>query len=177
MPAPTHQTPPSDPGPLWLAFFTPIHQYPSLADRKSSFLLSAGGLITTVLIFFSQPIWRLMHHQNRPAAIAFIVLLGTLIALLALSAWGAWRAFILPMPRMPKSLALYGDIARLERPAYAEEVRNTDPTEATRAIVHYNYSLAVQAAGKFKLVNRSFACFRVALVLWMFLILVVSVVG
>jgi hypothetical protein len=44
-------------------------------------------------------------------------------------------------------------------------------------MLHYNYSVAAQAASKFALVNRSLACLRVAIPLWMLLLLALAVWG
>ena len=166
-----------DVGPLWLAFFTPIHQYPVLADRKAAFLLSATGLILTVLIFFSQSIVALMHHRSRIVAFAFIALVATLVGLLAMAAWCSWRGFVIVIPSMPASPAFFADIARTSVDEYGQQVRQVTDQKAIHAILHYNYSLSQQSAMKFRLVNRSFAFFRVALVLWMALLLIVSVAG
>ena len=48
---------------------------------------------------------------------------------------------------------------------------------ALRDMLHYNYSVATQAAGKFRLVNRAITCLRVAIPLWMVLLLVLAVWG
>jgi hypothetical protein len=42
-------------GPARLAFFTPVFEQPTLADRKAMFILGASGLLVTVLMFFAPP--------------------------------------------------------------------------------------------------------------------------
>jgi hypothetical protein len=44
-------------------------------------------------------------------------------------------------------------------------------------MLHYNYSVASQAARKFRLVNRALKCLRVAIPLWMVLLLALAVWG
>jgi len=52
-----------------------------------------------------------------------------------------------------------------------------DHRRAMRDMLHYNYSIATQAAAKFRLVNRSLACLHIAIPMWMMLLLVLAVWG
>jgi hypothetical protein len=101
------------PGAARLAFFTPIREYPPLADRKASALLAAYGLMVTVLLTFSKAIEAII---NGPNALASYFLLGILIPLSVLILRGAWYAFhalTRPIPPMPDSLAFYPHVAAL----------------------------------------------------------------
>ena len=163
--------------PARLAFFTPIHHNPPLADRKASFLLTASGLISTILLLFSQSLGDLLMHHHMAIRIVVLALLLPLIGLLIFGAVTAWRGFVVATPPMPPSLANFPDIARQGLDDYIQRLTAMSQREVVRAILHYNYSLAGQSVRKFRLVNRAFACFRVALVLWMLLLVIISVAG
>ncbi len=160
-----------------LGFFTPIHHQPSLADRKATFLMGATGLISTVLLMFSPNIAHLIEVRNVAVSILVLAMLLPIMGLLIFGGWLSWKCFVLPVPKMPQSLAYFPDIARRDLAEYSAVMGAIDYQTAIRAILDYNYSISVQAAGKYRLVNRSFACFRVALVLWMLLVVVISVAG
>lgn len=164
-------------GPARLAYFTPIHHYPVLADRKATFLLGATGLMSTILLVFSANIQRLIEQRHVAITLLVLAMLPVVVGLLVFGAWTAYRGYVFPVPKMPPTLAYFPDIARTGRDDYATAIQAMDHTSALRAVLHYNYSLASQAAGKFRLVNRAFACFRVALVLWMLLLVIISVAG
>jgi len=57
-------------GPARLAYFTPVFEQPTLADRKAMFILGASGLLVTVLMFFAPPLQALRPGcPDRPAGI------------------------------------------------------------------------------------------------------------
>jgi hypothetical protein len=160
-----------------LAYFTPVHQHPPLADRKASFLLTASGIIITVLLIFAGAIERMVRSPYWLASFLVLVLLFALLGAMAIAAWFAWRAFGMRIPPMPTSHAFFNDVARESFDEYARNVKGIAHRGAIREMLHYNYSLATQAATKFRLVNRAFACFRVVIVLWLFLLLMISLMG
>ena len=181
--APAPDSPPQDPelaaviGPARLAYYTPVHEQPTLADRKAMFVLAVSGLIATVLLFFAQPMEALVRGVA-PAVSACLVLtvacVGASLLGAALLAYAAYRR---PMPAMPPSLALFRNVAAEPLANYINSMRALDHRRAMRDMLHYNYSVASLAAQKFRLVNRSLACLRVALPLWMLLLLVLAVWG
>jgi hypothetical protein len=160
-----------------LAYYTPVHQHPPLADRKASFLLTASGVIVTVLLIFSGAIERMVRSPYWLASFLVLVLLFALLGAMAIAAWFAWRAFGLRIPPMPTSHAFFNDISRESFDEYSRKLKRIEHRQAIREMLHYNYSLATQAAIKFRLVNRAFACFRVVIVLWLFLLLMISLAG
>ena len=162
-------------GPARLAYFTPIGEYPILADRKASFLLAASGLILTVLVFFLEPVIRIVHVARSPATLLLAVAFAAVILLICLAARAAYVGFVLPIPPMPPSLALFRDVGKLTREQYCDAMLALNHREALRDVLHYNYSLAVQGAAKFRLVNRSIAYIRIAIPLWMLLLLAMAV--
>ena len=164
-------------GPARLAYFTPVHDQPTLADRKAMFILAASGLILTVLLFFSHGLEALLRGTGSRGGPALAVLLGCVVVLVMAAALTAYVAYRFPLPAMPPSLALFREVAARPADAYAADMLALDHPAALRAVLHYNYSVAVQAAMKFRLVNRSLACLRVAIPLWMLLLLALAVWG
>jgi hypothetical protein len=89
----------------------------------------------------------------------------------------AYYAYTRPVPPMPPNFAWFRTIAGTSRADYERQVRALDHAAALRGMLHYNYSIASQAAHKFRWVNRSLRCLRVAIPLWMVLLLAMAVWG
>ena len=163
--------PPS--GAARLAYFTPVREYPPLADRKASVLLAAYGLMVTVLFVFAGPTQAILIGSRHWAAYLLATVLLPLSTLILCGAWYAFRALTRPIPPMPDSLAFYPHIAALSPELYRERVKELDQDRAVAAMLHYNYSLAILSVEKFRLVERSIACARATFELWMLLLLLV----
>ena len=163
-------------GPLRLALYAPVREYPPLGDRKALAVLATNGLMLTVALFFSAAINAMVEGDDRFGFGRYV----TVIALVPFGVgmfWGTWAAFralTLPMPKMPETLALFGDIARLDREEYRRRVLAVDYADALRAMLHYNYSLATLSASKFRLLNRAILCSKIMFPLWMALLLVLT---
>jgi hypothetical protein len=156
-----------------LAYFTPVREYPPLADRKSSVLLAAYGLMVTVLLTFSGPIEKIIDGTRPWAVLLLLAILLPLSILILIGAWNAFRALTRPIPPMPDSLAFYPHIARNTAEDYARRVKELDPVQSVEAMLHYNYSLATLSVEKFRLVERSLACARATSKLWAILLLTI----
>ena len=176
--------PPDDParlaevlGPARLAYFTPVHDQPILADRKAMFILGASGLMVSVLLFFTQSIEKLSRSGGALASAALLALLALVVVPVLVAAVNAYRAYIRPLPPMPDTLAWFRTVAARRPDDYRTQILALDHPAALRSILHYNYSVASQAAHKFRLVNLSLACLRIAIPLWMVLLLIVAVWG
>ena len=165
------------PGGARLAFFTPVFEQPTLADRKAMFILGASGLMMTVLLFFSQALQAVARQGGKPAAAVLVAALACVVALVLTAAVTAYVAYRLPLPPMPHTLALFREVGARSLDEYLEAMHALTVRQAMRNILHYNYGVATQAAGKFRLVNRAIACLRVAIPLWMVLLLVLAVWG
>lgn len=181
-PPPTHPAP-HDPdlaaviGPARLAYFTPVHEQPTLADRKAMFVLAVSGLIATVLLYFARPLEALVRGVPPAFSALLVGMLACVGVSLLCGALLAYAAYRRPLPSMPPSLALFRNVAAQPLDNYVAAVRSLDHRRALRDMLHYNYSVATLAAQKFRLVNRSLACLRIALPLWMLLLLVLGVWG
>jgi hypothetical protein len=161
------------PGVARLAFFTPVREYPPLADRKASALLAAYGLMVTVLLAFSETIESILTGPNPLATLLLLAVLLPLCVLMLLGAWNAFRALTRPIPPMPDSLAFYPHIAALSLGSYRDRVKGLDYRSAVTAMLHYNYSLATLSVAKFRLVERSIASARSTFELWVVLLLMI----
>jgi len=164
-------------GPGRLGYYTPVHDQPILADRKAMFILGASGLMASVLLFFSGPLGALVHERGTAAAVFVIADVTCVAALVLAAAVMAYYAYTRPVPAMPPNFAWFRIIAQTSRDEYERQVRALDHPAALRAMLHYNYSIASQAAHKFRWVNRSLKCLRVGILLWMVLLLALAVWG
>ena len=160
--------PPTQPilGPARLAYFTPVHEQPTLADRKAMFILGASGLMVSVLLFFSHSIEALVRSSGG--------LGGTIVLTAAVT---AYYSYTRGLPAMPATFAWFRDVADTTLEDYSRGMHALDHPAALRGMLHYNYSAASLAARKFRLVNRAISLLRVAIPLWMVLLLVLAVWG
>ena len=164
-------------GPARLAYFTPVHEQPSLADRKAMFILAASGLMVSVLLFFSHSLNVLITARGGAARAAALVALAAVVGLVLTAAVTAYYSYTRSLPAMPHTLAWFRNVAATPSADYSRQMRALDHPAAVRGMLHYNYSVASLAARKFRLVNRSLRCLRVAIPLWMLLLLVLAVWG
>lgn len=177
-PTPPHpHAPTSFHGAARLAYFSPINQQPGAADRKAAFLLATTGLILTTLLSFFGPILDILNGQRGHAAAApiLLALLIGLAALLLAASCLSYLAFVLIGPPPPDgTLCVIDQIAALSAEEYARRMRALDHAAAMEAVLHVNYGAAVQGAEKFRLVNRALACMRLALPMWMLILLLIA---
>jgi len=164
-------------GPARLAYFTPLHDHLSLADRKGSLILTAAGLLLSVLLFFLQSLVVLVTQRPPMQSLAFLGALLVLGALLLAAARWAYMATALPLPQPPPTLALFSHVSRDSREQYLQAMMALDHETALRAVLDYNYSICRQIVGKYQLVNRALRCMKYAIPLWMALLLVIAVFG
>jgi hypothetical protein len=159
-----------------IAYFAPLYEYAVLADRKAGFFLSAGGLMLTVLGFFLGRIVGLVAPGDARAW-AFGLTLAATVVLVVLAGVTAYVAFARLLPPTPPSLAVFRDVAARTPDAYARDVLALSHGQAFTDMLRYNHVVARWAAYKFRLVNRALALLRVAIPLWMLLLLVLAVAG
>ena len=164
-------------GPARLAYFTPVHEQPTLADRKAMFILAASGLMASVLLFFSHSLSVLARAGGTAASVLVLALLACVGALVVFAAVVVYYAYTRPLPPMPDTLAFFRNVAARGAEEYRGQMLALDHPRALRGMLHYNYSVASLAARKFRLVNRSLKCLRVAIPLWMVLLLALAIWG
>lgn len=167
-------------GPARLAYFTPVREYPPLADKKASTLLSVTALMITVVTLFSARITLLVHDESVIGWLFKLLLVGWFVLMVG-CAWNSFVALTLPIPNPqlrehePKSLAFYKNIAPLPLRDYEREVRAMSHRRALRDILHYNYSLAVLSTDKFRFIKRSVDNLCLAFGVWIFLMLLLAI--
>jgi hypothetical protein len=159
-----------------IAYFAPLYEYAVLADRKASFFMSAGGLMLTVLGFFIGRVVNVLSVGGW-VAWAFGAVLASVVVLVVVAGVTSYVAFATLLPPTPPSLAVFRDIARRSFDDYARDVRALSHAQAFTDAIRFNHVIAAWAAGKFRLVNRALALLRVAIPLWMLLLLVLAFSG
>lgn len=164
-------------GALRLAFFTPVREYPPLADKKAVILLAAESLMVSVLLAFSHTLTELMSAGSAPVAALTAAVLTALGVFVVLGVWFAFESLHVPVPPMPDSLAFFPHICQRTREEYRRQVLGLDYDQALGAMLHYNYSYAVLSVRKFRLVNRAVACVRAAFGLWIVLLVLIATAG
>lgn len=161
-------------GPMRLAYYSPLNEQPVLADRKASFILGATGLIVTVLLFFLQPIAGVLRGPHTAVAAIMLTMLAVLSALLLVGARSAYAAYVLQLPPMPETLAFFRHVAQSPLAAYESRMLALGHGQALDAILHYNYSVANQAAAKFRHVGVALRCMRLAIPIWLLVLLLLA---
>lgn len=162
-------------GPARLAYFTPTGELSPLSERKAVFLLAASGLIGTVIIFFLPRLAELIAAPNRIVALSIVGLIPVFLVALLGAAGYAYLAVTTGIPEMPRSPAFFKHIAQISPEEYEEVVKRLSHREALQAMLHYNYSISQQAVRKFRRVQQSLRWMRVAILLWILLLLIVAV--
>ena len=160
-----------------LAYFAPVHEQPTLADRKAMFILGASGLMVSVLLFFSHSLDTLVRSSSGVVSAAIYLALLCVGTLVLTAAVTAYYSYTRGLPAMPPTFAWFRNVAQTSLADYSLRMLDLDHPAALRQVLHYNYSVASLAARKFRLVNRSIRCLRVAIPLWMILLLVLAVWG
>lgn len=156
-----------------LAYFTPLYEHVVLADRKATFFLSAGGLMLTVLGFFLSRIERVLA-ADALVAWALGLTLAIVVVLVVVAGVMAYLAFARLLPPTPPSLIVFRDIARRTLEDYTRDARALSHVQAIEQVLGYNHVVASVAVWKFRLVNRALSLLRIAMPLWMFVLLVLA---
>jgi len=158
-----------------LAYYCTLREYPSVADEKATALVAANGLMISVLVLFARPVGTLLAQSGWSPALVLLMLAPLGVLLLA-GVTDALRVLVMPLPAIPRCLAAFPEVAGLPLARYSEEMRRMDHPQALREILHYNHTVAVLSARKFRLVDRGFACLRIAFGLWLAILLLIAVV-
>jgi hypothetical protein len=167
--------PAADAGALRFASFAPMNDQPGLADRKASFVIGASGLLLSTTMFFVMPLGQFVRPGFWPP-----VVLGLALLLACASLWAvytAYRCCMLPVPPAPGNLLFFQNVVACGREEYAEALAASDPDRALRDVLAYNHTMARLAVAKYRLVGRALLCLRVAIPLWIVLVLVLTVRG
>jgi hypothetical protein len=181
---PTTPSPPydwslTDPPPLALsgiAYFAPLYEHVTLADRKAAFFLSAGGLMLTVLGFFAGHVEHVVSAGGWRATL-LVATLAVVIVLVLTAGVLSYVAYRRPLGPTPPSLVVFREIARRSLEEYERDVLALTHAQAFVGMLRYNHVVATLGAAKFRLVNRALAILRIAIPLWMLVLLTLAIAG
>jgi hypothetical protein len=156
-----------------LAFRTPLQEHPPAADTKAAGLLSAFGIMFTVLARYGAD---LSKHLRAPGLEKWVVLLLLLaFGLLSLGAIvQAFRTITPRFPPAPPSLAFFMDIARMPREEYVRRVAEMSQDEALEQILFYNHTLATICVQKFSHLKKGVRLLRGAFGVWLVVIILIN---
>ena len=156
-----------------LAFYTPVLDQPSLADRKATFLLTMTGLVATTLFLFVPQAAAVISGPNRITGLTLAVLSSVLVGLLLGAARYAYSGYVSPMAGSPNP-TFFRHVAGQDLPQYIDELRGASLRSAVEAILHYNHAAATQAANKYRSVDRAQWYMRLAIPVWMAAMLMIA---
>jgi hypothetical protein len=156
-----------------LAFRTPLQEHPPAADTKAASILTALGIMLTLLARYGAHFTEMLLGRGSEKVLLIVLLIGFagpgLVAIIQ-----AFRTISPRFPPSPPSLAFFGDIARLSREEYLDRVLSISHEEALEQILIYNHTLARICVDKFQHLGRGVRMFRWAFACWLALILMVN---
>jgi hypothetical protein len=157
------------------ASFTPMNEQPALADRKATFVIGAGGLLLSTVLLFIMPLSQFVRPGFWPGLI--LVLSFSLACVMFLGIRIAYRCYTLPVPVRPANLLFFQNIAAGEHAAYTTALEGATERNALHDVLDYNYTMAKLGAAKYRLAGQALLCLRVAIPLWMLLLVVITLRG
>jgi hypothetical protein len=169
----------TDPPPLALAgiaYFAPLYEHVTLADRKAAFFLSFGGLMLTVLGFFSGRVGHLVIAGGWRATTLVVALVFVIVLVLTAGVL-SYVAYKRPLGPAPASLVIFREIAGRTLDEYERDLLALTHAQAFIGMLRYNHVVATLGVAKFRLVNRALFILRVAVPLWMLVLLVLAIGG
>lgn len=156
-----------------LAYFTPVREYPPLADRKCATMLSLNGLMVTVACLFFDEIRAAMAIGSPVRYAVFLLGLMWFVVVIIGAAY-AFLALSRPLIVKPYCVAHFNTIASKTAHDYKSELEELSHHDALRNILDYNYSVAVLSTEKFSLIRRSVICLCLSLTAWMLVLLLLA---
>jgi hypothetical protein len=156
-----------------LAFRTPLEQPPLSADGKAAAILTLLGLMFTILGRFAPQLGGMLWGGGWARPVVFVLLGGFVLCALA-AVVQAFRTISPRFPKVPPSLAFFGDIARLSREEYLAKVEALTPQEALRQMLLYNHTVSTICVEKFRQLRRGLRLFEAAFAAWFLLMLIIG---
>lgn len=160
-------------GATTFAGFTPMNDQPGLADRKAMFAMAVSGMVLSTLLFFAPKLHTLLKPQ--PASLillAAILSVAVLVAAAGRAAYAAYSMFV--RPASDENVMFVQNVASGSATELERQLRSHTPEEALRLTLEYGHAMSCLAVAKFRLVGRAITCLRVALPIWMLLLLVLG---
>ncbi|WP_435010758.1 Pycsar system effector family protein [Tundrisphaera lichenicola] len=156
-----------------LAFRTPLQEHPPAADTKAAAILTALGIMLTLLARYGIHLTAMLTGRGFEKFLLVALLLGFAAPGLA-AIIQAFRTISPRFPAAPPSLAFFGDIARLSREQYVEKVGSISHEDALEQILIYNHTLATICVEKFRHLGKGVRFFRWAFACWLLLMVLVN---
>jgi pycsar effector protein len=163
---------PLDPGAA-LAYRTPLQEHPPAADTKAAGILTASGMMFTLLARYSTHLSQMLGSGGVQKWAAFALL----SAFVVLTMGAVIQAFRTISPRFPpaqSSLAFFGDIASLTREEYVARVEALSQEQAIEEMLSYNHTLSLICVEKFRQLRRGVQLFEGAFLSWLVLMLLIG---
>jgi hypothetical protein len=151
--------------------YTPVRQFPAVADGKATALLAAFGLILSAVLLLSRPLGLMIKSSPAWIALLLTVALGSLLLLLLAGVVFALRTLALSLPHGPETLAYFQQVAGRNLETYQAEVQAVNHRQGSRELLTYHHTMAVLCAAKFRIVEKGVRCLRGAFFLWLLLML------
>lgn len=156
-----------------LAFRTPLQEHVLSADGKAAGMLTLLGMMFTVLARLGSSLEAIFATGGWPR-IGCAVLLGAFAVLAFGTVVQAFRTISPRFPKVPPSLAFFGDIARLDRDEYVRRMQSLSPDEALEQMLRYNHTSSVICLSKFRELRRAFKFFEYSVFLWLGLVIILA---
>jgi hypothetical protein len=156
-----------------LAFRTPLEQPPLSADGKAAAILTLLGLMFTIMGRFAPQLVQMLWEAGWARFLAIPLLAGFVGCAFA-AVVQAFRTISPRFPKVPPSLAFFGDIARLSREEYIAKVEGLSPEQALEQMLLYNHTVSTICVRKFRQLRRGFLSFELAFGFWVLLMLLVG---
>ena len=156
-----------------LAFRTPLENPPLSADGKAAAILTLLGLMFTILGRCASTIGELLR-ASLWLKLPTILLLAAFVLLAFAAVVQAFRTISPRFPKVPPSLAFFGDIVCLGRDEYIAKVEALSPQEALDHMLRYNHTTSTICIEKFKQLRRGLKLFEYACACWMLLIIIIG---
>jgi hypothetical protein len=160
-------------GAVRFAAFTPMNEQPGLADRKASFVIAAGGLLVSTTLFLIMPLDQFVRPGIGPGLTLFLAFAMCWITLLGIRI--AYRCYTLPTPMRETNPLFFQNIAAESESAYGSSLNRATERDVIRNVLDFNYTMAKLGLEKYRLAGQALLCLRVAIPLWMLLLVVLSV--
>ena len=156
-----------------LAFRTPLQEHPPAADTKAAAILTALGIMLTLLAKYGTHLTEMLLGRGFEKFLLVALLAGFAGPGLA-AIIQAFRTISPRFPGGPPSLAFFVDIAGLSREEYVDRVAAISHEEALEQILIYNHTLATICVEKFRHLGLGVRLFRYAFASWLVLMVLVN---
>jgi len=153
-----------------LACRTPVQEHALSADGKAAGVLTLLGIMFTVLSRFAGDLGTILRTGGW-LRVAMLILIVGFAALALATVIQAFRTISPRFPKVPPSLAFFGDIAKLSREEYIAQVEAMSATEAIEHMLRYNHTVSMICVEKFKQLRWGYRFFHWTFFTWLLLVI------